>query len=94
MVEKIISLVFGLILQVVTILLSLDNPSVENYVAVVCSAVIVVCSVVGLVHKDYVVLEEKPSKGTRPIDNGMMFQNDIVPYIKVKDGKLVLKVKK
>lgn len=94
MIEKITTLVFGLILQVVTILLSIDNPSIENYVAVVCSAVIVIASLVGLVHKDYVELVQNPSKGKRPIDNGMMFQNDIVPYIKVKDGKLKLKVKK
>lgn len=96
MIEKIITLVFGLILQVVTILLSLDNPSIENYVAVVCSAVIVISSVVGLVHKDYVVLEEKPSKGSRMIDHAMKFQNELVKYIKFdkKRNKIVLKVKK
>lgn len=94
MVEKIITLVFGMILLAVTVILSVETPSVENIVAVVCSAVIVVSSVVGIVRKDYVVLVQNPSKGKRPIDNGMMFQNDIVPYIKVKDGKLKLKVKK
>ena len=94
MVEKIITLVFGLILLAVTVILSLDNPSVENYVAVACSAVIVVASVVGLVRKDYVELVQNPSKGKRPIDNGMMFQNDIVPYIKRRGDKLILRVKK
>lgn len=96
MVEKIITLVFGLILQAVTVILSIDNPSVDNIVAVVCSAVTVISSVVGIVRKDYVLLEEKPSKGSRMIDHAMKFQNELVKYIKFdrKRNKIVLKIKK
>lgn len=96
MIEKIITLVFGMMLLAVTVILSVETPSVENIVAVVCSAVIVVSSVVGIVRKDYVVLEEKPSKGSRMIDHAMKFQNELVKYIKFdkKRNRIVLKVKK
>ena len=94
MVEKITALVFGLLALVLEVLVSITNPTVESIVAAVFALVIVITSGISVFKKDYITLVENLPKDKRPNSKGMMFINELVPYIKEKEGKIYLKIVK
>lgn len=94
MIEKIVALVFSIALLVITILWNLDAPTVENLSAVACSAIAVIALVVSLIRKDYIVVSDAASKGGRTIDDALKISNEIKNYIRKKNGRIYLRIKK
>lgn len=94
MVEKITALIFGLLALALEVWQSIVNPTVESIVAAAFAAIIVISMIVLLKREKVITLIEDLPRDNRPNSRGMKFVNEIVPHIKEKDGKLILKILK
>ncbi len=94
MVQKITALVFSILLLILSIIGTVQNPSIDNIVAIVFSAIAVVSIAIVTFKKDYIVVSDEEAKGNRDVDNALKLANEIKPYIKKENGKIILKIKK
>lgn len=94
MIEKITAFVFGLLALALEVWQSLVNPTVESIVAAVFAAVIVICTAISIFRKEYITLSESLPKDNRANSKVLKLANEIAPYIKEKDGRITLKIKK
>jgi hypothetical protein len=94
MIEKITAFVFGLLALVLEVLVSIANPTVESIVAAVFAAVIVIATGISIFRKEYITLSESLPKDNRANSKVLKLSNEIAPYIKEKDGRITLKIKK
>lgn len=94
MAEKITALVFSVLLLILAIIWTVINPSIDNIVAIVFSAIAVVAICITIFRKDYIVVEDEEARGQRDIDNALKLANEIKPYIHKENGKISIKIKK
>lgn len=95
--EKIIALIFGAVALALSIASTVHHATVESITAVAFAAAIVVTMVVLIIRdrKHTVTLtEDAPVKGKRGIDKVMKLSNELAPFVKEKDGKISITVKK
>lgn len=95
MVEKITALVFSALLLILSIIGTVNEPSIDNIVAIVFSAIAVIAICITIFRDKTVTIISDPPKGNRPVDRSMKLANEIAPYIKVReDGNIEITVKK
>lgn len=96
MAQKITALVFGLLALALEVGLLLVSPTVEAAVAAAFAAIIVVSMIVLIIKdkKNTVIISDTLPKDFRANSRVMKLSNEIAPYIKVKNGRIYLKILK